>query len=130
MNAHHLAAVIMGMSLMGALSAQPTGEAASAEIPATPVQQEITNERLDVVTEPMEGKPSREGLPVSPLQEKLEREIDSDLFLSLDRDKSGTVTQGEGFRNEQLSRRFDEFDRNGDRQLDRTEFSVFEQSLR
>jgi Ca2+-binding EF-hand superfamily protein len=76
-----------------------------------------------------EQPPTDMGMPVSPHQEQTERHLEAHgpRFKSLDADRNGLISAQEAKSDQELSRQWNSLDRNGDGQLDPTEFSKYEQ---
>lgn len=122
------AANLLLLAATTASAGTPEDQSATTELPGSPLQEEVSKEPVEVDNEPMEGEPTREGMPVSPAQEEIEQEIESDLFRELDKDDNGMITKDEGARNRALAAQWDALDANADGQLDPSEFAKFEQN--
>lgn len=70
----------------------------------------------------------QQEMPATPHQEQATREIKSDLFKELDKDRNGSVSRQEAQAESSLVAGWSQYDRNGDDRLDAQEFSRFESS--
>lgn len=59
-----------------------------------------------------------------------EKSEEDNLFMKLDKDQSGTISQKEASKQKQLSKNWASYDTNQDGQLDQSEFSAFEAVLK
>lgn len=76
---------------------------------------------------PTESEP-RQGIPATPHQKQTTKEIKSDLFSQLDRNRDGAVSRQEAEAKSALTQKWSTYDKNGDGRLDSQEFSAFEQT--
>jgi len=105
------------------------------QVPGTPNPDEATKKSLDVTNQPAQppaeqpaGQQIEKGIPASPHQVQVEKEIKSERFKKLDENHDGLLSEGEGGTDSKLKGRWRELDKNQDGQLDQDEFSVFEQN--
>ena len=118
-----------------ALLGSSLAAAEQQQVPGTPNPDEATKKSLDVTNQPAQppaeqpaGQQMEKGLPASPHQVRVEKEIKSERFKKLDGNHDGLLSEGEGGADSTLKERWRELDKNQDGRLDQDEFSVFEQS--
>src|SRR5690606_29292367 len=70
---------------------------------------------------------TQRGVPSTPHQETVSREIESDTFGHLDKNGDGAVSKDEAGKKSGLTDNWSQYDGNGDGSLDKDEFAAFEQ---
>ncbi|BBA36271.1 uncharacterized protein sS8_4341 [Methylocaldum marinum] len=119
-----------------ALSGASLAAAEQQQVPGTSSPDTATEKSLDVTKQPAEppaqlppGQQIEKGIPASPHQVQVEKEIKSKRFKKLDANGDGLLSEDEGRADSKLMEQWQELDSNRDGQLDEDEFSKFEQNV-